>query len=256
MINKIVEFFKNLINKLVLWLERLNLTEAFKWVESEGDISDNMERMMLARIVQGIKANGKATVTVAGDSIMHGFEPILKQEFGDKVFVAAIGGNRAKWIAEKPEHILSCASSDTLILHIGGNDLLSGETVEDTYNYIVDIINKVKHKFSKIYILEILPLGLLSDFPDARKVYTSNLDDVVNTITAVSTYKIPKINVLLNTVFSSGRQVEVLRVYDNLRKSDSSSWINPVYGLGDLIHVNEKAYREVYLPVIRRVVNA
>lgn len=248
MITRLKMLTRRLWGKFQLWLERRKIKDRFPDIGKKDEIPKNMTKMMNIRLIQGVGSFGISKITIGGDSIMHGFEPIAQREFGNKVCISAIGGNRARWIADSPAHILT-AASPILVLHMGGNDLLSGDSVEDVIESIFDLHSIVGYRYPKFYMFEILPLGHIADFPEAKNLKVDNLTEVIANVKDVTLNKIPVFNARLRSI----PFVEVIPVYSKLQRAPGEAWISKKYGSGDLIHVNDLCYSEVYVPEIRKI---
>lgn len=241
-------FLQALIGKFKLWLARRKIKVSDFEFTRDTEISESMGKLMNIRMVQGATVHGKPDLVLGGDSIFHGFEPIAYREFGGKIFNAAIGGNRTEWIARSPAHILT-SGARKLVLHTGGNDLLSGASVDDAIESLIDLHSVIGYAYPTFYVFEILPLGHIADFPEAAKLKVDNLPEVIANVKDVTLNKIP----LYNAKLRSLPFVITVPVYSQLQRAPGEAWIKREFGSGDLIHVNDKAYYEVYVPAIRNI---
>ncbi len=182
----------------------------------------------------------RSPVHLTGDSIIHLGEYYFEMEGW---YVSGIAGEEAWHLKTRLLTVVN-TKPDFVVIHIGANDIIAGRSIEQVFEEIKDIVlllRKLLPPETRIGWLEINPLGDPLDnplIPDsvARELLSEQAN--IN-------YK----NYLLNRAIESWDGVEFIPTRHYL--VDQDGYIRPEYGLGDLKHVNEKAYIEVYIPVIR-----
>lgn len=180
-------------------------------------------------------------VHLAGDSIIHLGEEYFEAE---DWYPSGISGEET-WHLKTRLNTVVNGNPDFVIIHIGANDILAGRSPDEVFNDIKEIVKTLKNQLpekTRIGWLEINPLG---DPGDVLEVPESSLTDILS----AQTEKNQKLYILCKQV-EGWHEVEFIKTRPYLE--DKDKFIFPKYGLGDMKHVNRKAYREVYVPVIRK----
>lgn len=102
-------------------------------------------------------------VVIAGNSLVHIFrDELIKQEFPNINMIGrGIGGDMTEtFLARIEENVLSL-NPKTIVIEIGGNDIIQGKCLSYIEKNVVQIIDKIKSKNSKtkIIFLSVPPTG-------------------------------------------------------------------------------------------------
>lgn len=236
-----ISYLKKLWADFILWLRRRGIKLSDELFQDQSDIPPSMHNWMRLRAFQGLQRPCQREIS--GDSITHGAEGLIDSEFPNQFYNSAIGGQKLLWIAQNCLFLLT-SGANRILFSGGGNDILGGREVDDVIKSLKEIHKQIKHQIPRIGLFEILPLGDKAVWPDALK-RVNNPANVWASIKEAVEIKIPEFNRKIRELDF----IDVVPVYSSLNRGDG--WIKTEYGAGDLIHVSEKAYRDVYLPAIK-----
>lgn len=103
----------------------------------------------------------KADIVIVGNSLIHLFsDDSIKREFPNKDIVArGIGGDTTELLHDRLDSTVFSLKPKTIILEIGGNDLIYGKCLSDIKNNTSRIIDKIYsyNKNTKIILLSVPP---------------------------------------------------------------------------------------------------
>lgn len=162
---------------------------------------------------------------LTGDSVAAGGEAFF--ELIEDMRVSAIPGCRTDTLLARLAVNVLIYKPETVVLHIGGNDILAGIDMDLIVSNLASIHKALRDGgVKRIGWLEVLPLG--SQFADHNRT-AADLCDIVQRQLAF----------------------DVLRARHLMRGDDG--FILPKY-YGDGIHCNELAYNDVFYPIVAKYV--
>lgn len=179
--------------------------------------------MVLSRLVE---INGRMFKNVvSGDSVAAGGEPYF--ELIEETLCTAIPGCRTDTLLARLHVNVLAAQPQTVVLHIGGNDILAGVDLDLIIGNLAQIYKMLKAGgVKRIAWIEILPLG--PAFAEQNKAASE-----------------------LNAIVKKQLAFDVLEVRSKLAGPDG--FILPKYH-GDGIHCNAAAYNDVFYPVVAKYI--
>lgn len=169
----------------------------------------------------------KVDVVIVGDSLIHMFhypnEQLLLEQFpGINIYGRGIGGDTSGLLLNRLEANVLSLNPKTIIIEIGGNDLIFGvclSTLEENIHKIIRLI-RTKNKNTRILLLSVPPVG----------------NKEVNSIS-------PVYNLFLRTLTEEYENVQYIEFWKSMRSADSP-FLKPEYARpNDKIHLNESAYK-------------
>jgi lysophospholipase L1-like esterase len=169
------------------------------------------------------KTKISSDIVIVGNSLIHIFEDrLLKQEFPNLNIVGrGIGGDTTELLRERFESNVLSLNPKTIIIEIGGNDLIYGKCLSTIQENISNIISDIQSYDPKIKII------ILSLPP--------TLSTELNSI-------VPTYNLFLIKLAKS-KNLEYIDLWNEMRDPDSpiikQEYIRPF----DTIHFNENGYR-------------
>ncbi len=166
----------------------------------------------------------QSKVVIVGNSLVVGFEPnLMRQELpGVPIVNRGIGGDMTESLLERIEEDVLVLSPQTIVIEIGGNDLIYGKCLSSTQKNIVSIVDTIhtKNPNTKIIFIAAPPTKV----PELNRI-------------------VPIYNLFLSEFTKSRKNVIYVEVWNELRKPDAPSigdeFVRPN---GDPIHFNEKGY--------------
>lgn len=174
---------------------------------------------------------GKAKVVLVGNSLAHLFLPeLLKKEFpATPVVNRGIGGDLTDTLLERIDEDVLTLSPSTIIIEIGGNDLIQGKCLSTIQVNMESIITRIKDKL-----------------PNARILVLAVPPTQVPQLNAV----VPAYNLFLSSLPKKYKGVEYIEIWDEMRNPDLPTIREEFVRPRDPIHFNEKGY-EVWGKKIR-----
>jgi lysophospholipase L1-like esterase len=194
---------------------------------SESDFQEYLKfwakvRLKIDKENQKIKS---APVVIVGNSLVFLFHSdLLRSEFpGRTVVNRGIGGDTTDTLLMRIEEDAMSLRPNTLILEIGGNDLIQGKCLSRIQNNIHSLIQKIRSKLpkTKIIIISVPPV----------------LDRNLNAIT-------PIYNAFLSTLPKEYKNLVYLETWQYLRDENRPILKEEFWREEgkDKIHMNDKAY--------------
>ncbi|MCG9873187.1 MAG: GDSL-type esterase/lipase family protein [Leptospiraceae bacterium] len=171
------------------------------------------------------KALGSAKIVITGNSLVHLFTPeLIEREFPAKgVINRGIGGDMTETLILRIEKDVISLSPSTIIIEIGGNDLIQGKCLSRIQNNVHSIIETIRKKLPKtrIIFLSVPP----TDVP--------NLNAIV-----------PVYNSFLSTLPSRYKNLIYIETWQDMRDPDKPTIKDELIRkeIGDKIHFNENGY--------------
>lgn len=220
---KLRSFIYRLLHRLFGWG-----TPDSYWPEERKDRIEDQSKMFQG-MVKVRKAEAEISTDVEnvfdGDSIVHIGEPFLEGAGIKYSKCMAIGGDTVGTLLERIPINAGKLKPKRVVFHISGNNFLAGHSL----GYILEKFQKVIDLYKQYGVKEIAwveTVPISSEFKEISK----------------------RIELFINSVKARGI-VEVIKIRENL--SDSNGFIKYEYTLPDGIHVNDRAYREVIVPVVK-----
>ena len=169
------------------------------------------------------KIQKSAKNVIVGNSLIHLFTPdLMNREFPGKSIVnRGIGGDMTDLLAERIESNVLSLNPSTVILEIGGNDMIGGKClgyIENNVKKIIEIIHR-KNPETKIIFITVPPTRI------------TELNEVV-----------PVYNLFLYSL-TLKKNITVLDIWTPMRETDSPTIRSEFTRFGDKIHFNEKGYK-------------
>lgn len=174
---------------------------------------------------------GKAKVVLVGNSLAHLFLPdLLKKEFPNQAVVnRGIGGDLTDTLLERIDEDVLTLSPSTIIIEIGGNDLIQGKCLSTIQSNMEAILSRIKEKQ-----------------PNARILVLAVPPTQVPHLNAV----VPAYNLFLSGLPKKFKGVDYIEIWDEMRNPDLPTIKDEFVRPRDPIHFNEKGY-EVWGKKIR-----
>ena len=102
---------------------------------------------------QNTGGNNRKKTLIVGDSIVKNIEwCILSKRMKSSVAVKSIPGAAAKGMKHHIKGCLEDNSADSIILHVGTNNLKSRESVEDIANDIMDVVIFIRNEKTNVFV--------------------------------------------------------------------------------------------------------
>jgi lysophospholipase L1-like esterase len=166
----------------------------------------------------------QAKVVIVGNSLVQGFVPdLMDKEFpGMSIVNRGIGGDMTETLLERIEIDVLALNPQTVVIEIGGNDLIYSKCLSVTQNNIDQIVQRIhkKNANTKVIFLAAPPTRV----PELNKI-------------------VPIYNLFLSEFARSHKNVTYIEVWNDMRKIDDTKiddhFVRPN---GDPIHFNEKGY--------------
>jgi len=169
--------------------------------------------------------DGPKAAIVSGDSVAAAGEPWF--ELIEDTRDTAIPGDRSDSFLTRIAQTVLIYKPQTVVLHIGGNDILAGVDIDLIIGNLASIHKALREGgVKRIAWIEILPLG--EQFAEANKTAAE-----------------------LNVIVKTQLAFDVLEIRPKLQ--DSRGFILPQYA-GDGIHCNALAYNDVFYPVVAKYI--
>lgn len=169
--------------------------------------------------------DGPRAAIVSGDSVAAAGE--LWFELIDGTRCTAIPGDRTDAFLTRIQQTVLVYNPQTVVLHLGGNDILAGIDLDMTIGNLASIHKALRDGgVKRIGWIEILPLG--EQFAEANKTAAE-----------------------LNAIVKKQLAYDVLEIRPKLQ--DARGFILPQYA-GDGIHCNALAYNDVFYPVVAKYI--
>jgi lysophospholipase L1-like esterase len=168
---------------------------------------------------------GSAKIVITGNSLVHLFTPdLIEREFPAKgVINRGIGGDMTETLLQRIELDVLNLSPSTIILEIGGNDLIQGKCLSRIQSNVISLLDKIRNKLpkTKIIFLSIPP----TDVP--------NLNAIV-----------PVYNSFLSTLPSRYSNLVYIETWQEMRDPNLPTIKEELIRkeIGDRIHFNENGY--------------
>jgi lysophospholipase L1-like esterase len=180
----------------------------------------------------------KADIVIVGDSLVHMYHypdnSVFNKQFPNTNIVGrGIGGDTTGLLLSRIYENVLVLKPQTIIIEIGGNDLIFGiclSTIEDNIRKIIQIIQE-KSPGTRIIFLSIPPVE----------------NSTLNSIS-------PVYNLFLRTLTEEYSNIYYIELWKYMRQNDSPR-LKPEYGFGDKIHLNQQAYQlwgEILRPYITK----
>ncbi len=160
---------------------------------------------------------------IAGNSLVHLFtDAAIQKEFPNKDVVArGIGGDTTYTFLERIDDNVLSLNPNTVVLEIGGNDLIQGKCLDFIESNILKIVQKIKSKNPNTKII------FLSVPPTTRPE--------LNSIA-------PVLNSFLYKLSREDKNILYADTWNEMRDSSAPRIRPELIRLGDPIHFNEKGY--------------
>jgi lysophospholipase L1-like esterase len=161
----------------------------------------------------------KDDIVFAGDSETQFFD--LDEYFsGYHIINRGIGEDKTAGLLNRINQITG-GNPRKIFIEIGLNDIMSGLSVDSTYNNIIAIVNRIKHgsPTSGIYLNNVFPCSLTASDGSLTKI-------------------IPELNAKLKA-YCANNAVIYIDVFSALSQNDG---LNLKYDSGDHIHLNGEGY--------------
>ncbi|MCB1178912.1 MAG: lipase [Leptospiraceae bacterium] len=178
------------------------------------------------------KSKGKADVVLIGDSLVHLFPPsfIASEFFGIDIVLRGIGGDRTYTLLNRIEENALSLNPKTIILEIGGNDLIDEKCLDFLEGNVQKLIQKIKSYNSNTNII------FLAVPPTTRP----ELNSIV-----------PTYNAFLQNLAYNDKKIKYLDAWTEMRSNKKPTIKDEYIRPGDDIHFNENAYK-VWGKLIRK----
>ena len=166
-------------------------------------------------------AVGQAKTVIAGNSIVHLFVPqLLQREFpGISIVNRGIGGDRSDlFLTRLDENILSLKPA-TVIVEIGGNDLIARKCLDDIYINVREIARRVLSSQARLILVSVPPTS----------------EKKLNAI-------VPTYNKFLKNLAAEHKDIYFIDIWSRMKNGDNAireEFVIP----GDTIHFNENGYK-------------
>jgi len=166
---------------------------------------------------------GKSRVVFAGNSLVHLFLPeLLQKEFPDQpVTNRGIGGDMTDTLLERLEEDVLSLAPQTLVLEIGGNDLIQGKCLSYIQSNVEQIVQKIQKKN-----------------PQTKILWMAVPPTLVNELNQV----VPAYNLYLAELARKTKNMEYIEIWDEMREPNLPRIKDEYVRPGDPIHFNEKGY--------------
>lgn len=165
----------------------------------------------------------QADTVIVGDSLIYFFTPeLLKREF-PKIAIAGrgIGGDMTDLLLDRLEDNVISLHPSTIILEIGGNDLIAGKCLSYIEKNVAKLISKIR-------------LSL----PSARIIFITVPPTSVPSLNAI----VPVYDLFLYSLMKKYKDIVVLDLWEDMRAADRPEIKQEFTIPGDKIHFNEKGY--------------
>lgn len=166
----------------------------------------------------------QSRVVFAGNSLVHLFLPdLIQKEFPDeRITNRGIGGDMTETLLTRLDDDVLSLKPETIVIEIGGNDLIQGKCLSLMQNNILSIVEKIQKQNpnTQIFFMAVPPTRV------------RELNQIV-----------PIFNLFLNQVATKNKNVKYIEVWDVMRELDSPTlreeFVRPNK---DPLHFNEKGY--------------
>ncbi len=166
----------------------------------------------------------QSKVVIVGNSLVQGFVPeLMKKELpGVPIVNRGIGGDMTETLLERIEEDVLTLSPQTIIIEIGGNDMIYSKCLSQSQKNVELIVQKIHNKnpSTKVIFLAVPPTLV----PELNRI-------------------VPIFNLFLSEFARSKKNVTYLEVWDSMRNPDQirigDDFVRPN---GDPIHFNERGY--------------
>jgi len=161
---------------------------------------------------------------IVGNSLVQGFTPdLLAKEFpGVNIVNRGIGGDMTETLLDRIEEDVLILNPQTVVIEIGGNDLIYSKCLSVTQNNIDLIVKKIHKKNANIKVIFLATPP--TKVPELNKI-------------------VPIYNLFLSEFAQTHRNVTYVEVWNEMRKIDDTQIDDRfVRQNGDPIHFNEKGY--------------
>ena len=202
-------------------------------------VSSFSHTAMVDRRLSQAQKSVKGLNAVFGDSIMHFGEPYFTQV---SIEDYAIAGETTAGLLKYFEALVFVARPKAIVIHIGGNDDRGNISNIEKLDNLKQLYKIATKYCRKVAWLETVALADPNDFP----LYPMS-EEAKLFHTKVNTIKMPE---FAQMVENAG--IPVIRIRQRMTKDGTvKGFLKPEYGAGDTVHVNEKCYKEVYVPTLK-----
>ncbi|TGL57099.1 lipase [Leptospira ognonensis] len=166
----------------------------------------------------------QSKVVIAGNSLVQGFTPdLMSKEFpGLSIVNRGIGGDMTESLLDRLDTDVLMLNPQTIVIEIGGNDLIYSKCLSVTQKNIEMIVEKIHKRNSNTKIIFLATPPTL--VPELNKI-------------------VPIYNLYLSEFSKNHKNVMYVEVWNDMRKSDDTRIDDEfVRSNGDPIHFNEKGY--------------
>ncbi|MCC6824045.1 MAG: lipase [Verrucomicrobia subdivision 3 bacterium] len=166
---------------------------------------------------------GKADVVIVGNSLVHLLTPdLVTTEFpGVNIVQRGIGGDMSDMLLERISDNVLNLHPKTIIIEIGGNDLINGKCLSFLENNVLLLIEKIRSVNSSAKIIFI-------SVPPTKNISLNAIVPVYNVFLASLTKKFPS--------------VYFVDAWSEMREKDSPVIKEEFSRPQDKLHFNEKGY--------------
>lgn len=163
----------------------------------------------------------QANIVIVGNSLVHAFsDALIQKEFPSFDIVGrGIGGDMSDLLLVRLEENVLSLNPETIVIEIGGNDLIQGKCLSFIKSNVIQIIEKIR-----LYN------------PDTKIIFSSVPPTKVYELNAIS----PIYNAFLSSLPSQFADVHYIDFWHEMMKKDKPI-IKEQYSF-DSIHFNEKGY--------------
>lgn len=161
---------------------------------------------------------------ITGNSLVHLFTPELMNQELPRVSIVnrGIGGDMTETLLLRIDEDVLSLKPSTIIIEIGGNDLIQGKCLSRIQNNVISIISKIRARL-----------------PQARIIFISVPPTDVRTLNAI----VPVYNAFLANLPKKYLNVHYVDTWDDMRDRDLPTIRRDLLREGrDKIHFNEKGY--------------
>jgi lysophospholipase L1-like esterase len=168
---------------------------------------------------------GSARTVITGNSLVQLFTPnLIEREFPAKgVINRGIGGDMTETLLLRIEEDVLSLSPSTIILEIGGNDLIQGKCLSRIQNNVISLLDKIRKISPRVKIIFI-------SVPPTNESYLNQI--------------VPVYNSFLSTLPSRYKNLIYLETWQDMRDPDKPIIKDELIRkeIGDKIHFNENGY--------------
>lgn len=246
--NNCMSILSDLFNSLIGKNKKIssNLTEElFQCLHEYKRDKPSDTRKNLAKLMQiQAFAAGQRHNHFSGDSIAQGMAHLNTGI--PSYFNSGIGGDTIQWLDDRFEENILITRPSRFAFHITGNNFLGNDSMDYTWKRFKSFAIKAKKYIGRVAWVETIPLGN----PFEYQQELTKLPEGAKNLAA----RIPEINLKFMPEFALKVRMSGLVEVIDTRKylQNEFGFIYKKYNVGDMVHINEEAYKKFFIPALKK----